>query len=613
MKRAICLFLLLFVTATLSFAQEEIPALPTMDELFAEGVVAEVVTPVVNQQPTRPYTDNEARVVRVFDDDPQTWQEYPYPDEVENFSRLANRLDENTLLLSTTLSLEEAPDPEEQWLLNLLTGEYTRPEILCGQRRSEEGNGRWVVYYEDFPETPAFLCNTETGEMLGPLPTEDYLERQRSILSPNGEWLILFGTFSIYNYHFETGGLILLGTPQLTDFRTAQWIGNDLIFISAANQADMTYPWRNYYLADPAEAESMTPIATIIKPDYLTQLDDPSRYEWIESRGDGCHLAQLNVETAEFNEYDLQELCSQGYRLPDGNGDGDRLFYDIIWSAENYAHWDEVVRLLYLPDALPISSQLVRLNPYTGERTDLYSGEIEWLRDVTPDGQYAVLLVDDSGLLDMIAARKTQEVIDSRPRWIILDTHTGETVYEAPTSWEFDPESYFGLNTWSQQIVLNTVSFNEMEAGMRRLPTSGLFAIGNDRFVHVVLSGEPRNWQRTDTLIQLGEQRVIEQQLTGELALVMPDGRHLVLWSEGTRNSSAVSLYDIETGETTPIIQGEPSRYNYLSDTTVSTEEYSLSMSAASEGNAILVNLCPWVVNRMDCSQSITYRVELGE
>lgn|GEM_PF-3614482 len=603
MKKVVWLFLVFFISSTQALAQDEIPALPTPEELFAEGVIFELVPPRINPQSTQPTADNEARVVRVYDEATETWREFPFPNEVEQFVEIT-REDENILALSTeyprgpygTQAL-----PEAQWLLNVVTGEYSRPEIICGERRASEGEGYWVVYQEAL-RTPGFLCNTETGARLEPLPIEEWWDTQPAVLSPDGEQLILFGHGTIYSYRFETGELTLLGTPQ-KDFQYAEWIGNDLVFISAANQAEMSSPWRNYYLAYPGVEDSMYPITTTIKPAGITHLYNPSRYEWLAAGADSCSLRQLNTETAELNEYELQEICSQGTSLP---GTDDRLFYDIMWSDENLAYWDDMVRLMYLPDGHPIGSQLVRLNPYTGERQNLYAGEIEWLRDVTPDGQYAVLLVDDSGLLDMIAPRKG-ETPDSHPLWLILDLHTGEIVYEAPTSWS-SSDGYYFWNTLSRRIDFAISSINEQQSTMHRLPASGLFSVGNELFVHEEISYVLGDAKFNYTIIQLRDGEVFEQQLD-EIALIMPDERHVAVWDD-VETSSAVSLYDLETGTTTPIIRGQPTiRFTHDS---VHTEAYSLSLSAESDSNAIQVYLCPIVDGEPDCSQSVTYRVQIG-
>ena len=50
---------------------------------------------------------------------------------------------------------------------------------------------------------------------------------------------------------------------------------------------------------------------------------------------------------------------------------------------------------LYL-NFLPGSTALIRFDPFTGERTTLFTGEIEWIGDIAPDGRYVLLGLDDS-------------------------------------------------------------------------------------------------------------------------------------------------------------------------------------------------------------------------
>ena len=435
MKRLAAAFLLLLpLLSSPIHAQDAAPWPPDPKAIFAPGV--EVVS--VEVQAPRPYNlptyDNKTRMVRVYSETKQQWQTFPYPDEVKNFGGRIDPSSSHTLLLSTSMGGDFGviPLPEGQWLFDTDTGKFSRPELACGEIKAEAGYGDWVVQARDDNKS-FFLCNSGSGKEVGPLPLQkpDYL--QSASTSPDGKHVVIFGNSDqIYSYAFDTNTLIILGSSQGTYIQWAGWIDNQRVFIYTTDEADMMFPWRNYSLADVTKPDSRKWIAQTIKPREITTLDNPHRTQWITHSDDKCLFTELNWETAKITDYDLDGLCSEGTVIPDGTND--RLYFEYNWPDDAFDMGVAVKQ--------PLSSKLVRYNPFTGKRTDLLNGEIEWVEDISPDGLNAVVVIDDDGCFeaypredpwDNPAYCESKRV--SKPHHVVVDLKTGDILYEQPTEW----------------------------------------------------------------------------------------------------------------------------------------------------------------------------------
>ncbi|MFN8373091.1 MAG: hypothetical protein U0694_09475 [Anaerolineae bacterium] len=104
---------------------------------------------------------------------------------------------------------------------------------------------------------------------------------------------------------------------------------------------------------------------------YTSDESGASYIEWVTGGENGCVLATLNRSTGERTDYDLQGLCTYGIPLPSG----DRLYYFVTREFEPGG-----------TIGIPVSATLARMNPYTGERTDLLQGKSIHMMDVSEDG-----------------------------------------------------------------------------------------------------------------------------------------------------------------------------------------------------------------------------------
>lgn len=332
MKRLAAAFLLLLpLLSSPTLAQNAAPWQPDPKTIFAPGVEVvsvEIKPPRSYNLPTNlPTFDNKARIVRVYDEAKKQWREFPFPDAVKNFEYVAQRSPTHIVELNTTLGgpYGMTPLPEGQWLLDTDTGEFSRPDLACGEFRDKVGHGRSVIKAE-YKDKAYFLCNTATEDNVGPIPLQKPDDLRNASTSPDGKHVIMFGSGGeVYSYTFKTNTLIDLGSSDGTWLQSTSWIDDQRALIYTTNEADMSYPWRNYYLADVTKPDSLTWVTTAFKPGVITSLDHPHRTQWISYKNEKCFLTELNWETTQITDYDLNGLCTEGKIIPDGSND--RLYF----------------------------------------------------------------------------------------------------------------------------------------------------------------------------------------------------------------------------------------------------------------------------------------------
>jgi hypothetical protein len=565
----IILPLLLLVPFALANAQETLPWPPDPAAIFAPGVEIVESGLVVHPPDLRPTYDNDARVVRVYQEDTGDWREYPYPDEISELTGI-DSYSEGVLLLITIRGrgiYGTSPDPTGYWLLNMVTGEFSRPELMCGELHAREGEGEWVILEEGANIAPE-LCHIGSGERI-PLPIDDYLYPNAGVtVSPDGRRAVFFGYPEVYVYTFETGEILHLGNTQAIDFRFAYWLGNEQVLIEDTEMADMSFPWIYYSLGQVTEEKSLDQVTVAYKPGHITMLANPQRYEWVDYHDGKCYLVHVHVENGQRDEYDLQDLCEQGIPLPDTE---DRLFSP--WRGESLGSY------FYHPE----SRDLVRFNPYTGERRDLMSGEIEFILDISADGRYAVLVLDDNGQLDMLTEDERQYLHrEDRPihfRLAIISLETGDALHEIALDQENSVRGgdfwYTGFSVEGGQI------YDAVGNSMSTFPNASLFNIGGNRFIF-------QRWQAyTSTLIELNDSGVTETPLDRVL-LVLSNGDRLIMAANEDNTPGPLNAYNATTGETTTIMPAVSESHNVSQ---LAVEGYSVWLSRGDTADLMQVNV----------------------
>jgi hypothetical protein len=545
--RWLCFLLLLF--PTLARAQDATatpaPWPPDPQQLFAPGVEVlktEILAPK-KRYLTLPKYDNEKRILRVYDQQSDRWNEYAYPPEIDEngFTGDIETYDANTLLLSTYPKQYERNSTLSsfQWLLDVRTGQFTRAQLACSMLKAPPGKGTWIV---DTRENSSFICNTETGEEVRPSPSLRGYKTAEA--SPDRRRVVLFTLGrDVYSYDFSTGKLFLLGHVSGED-RSVFWIDNHRFFIRSTNALqDMTYPWINYYLADATQENSLEGITYTFKPAEITSRENPRRYEWVAYGDDECFLKELNWETGVIRALKL-DVCDIGQVINDGSND--RLYYQLLGRIGDDGIW------------YPYTAELVRFNPFTGYRQELLKGEIEWVENISPAGKYAVVLLDDDGCFEAYPREDRDQRLPpctpqkaSTPRHVIIDLKTGKQLYQRPTEW-YDT----GYDQWYDHIIffaddLSTLNaLDVLSAG----PPDSLFNIGGSLFVYARQIEFKGYDDRIEFhLLDFGSSPASEF-LIGEATKLryLPESQQLLVYLPDKRNSA--DLYDIPTHTWHPFI-----------------------------------------------------------
>lgn len=429
------------------FAQTPTPAPwpPNPEQIFADGVVwEEVIRPAASPAPE---VDNDARIIRVYDETQASWQEFPFPDDFDHVDYVDRQPDGQLRMKSykhfyyVTLSLPEPePDPEELRILDLSTGIYTRPASVCNGRifKADPGNGRWVVaVFDDGGEGHAILCHSETGEMRDVLP-DDYV-RWRVATSPDNSWLVLVGYSSsafpvefhilAYDLHhdtFQTLGSIDIMTSESMP-GVCGWLSDTQGVLCAAG--DHNWQAGLFYTFDVTQAESLS-LASHAWGETLYTVTNPTRYVTLNSTeysnkvtwslGPHRPCTLTVIDAAGVRQHELGYDCV--LFTPDNDFYCD--YTPGIWAG------DTLYYLTTASDDAPISDlRSFNLVSETGNEA-LFTGEIEAILNVSPDQRYIVLLIDDNGALDRDVDRCSDQW---RGGWqvAIFDQDTGTIIYRS--------------------------------------------------------------------------------------------------------------------------------------------------------------------------------------
>lgn|GEM_PF-6230276 len=625
---------LLFVITASSFAlQDEDPWHPEPETLFAPGVeVEEVIVediPQFSRPANEPQFDNDARILKIFDSDTEQWSEFSYPDAIPNIYRV-EPYEGDFWLLSTIVDRQpygRADDPAGQWLLNIKTRSFTRPEMICGQlretRRDFEGN--WVTYYETPPDTSTppvnstvALCHTKTLDQRTLVVSDIFYSDEYGSLSPDETKVALIGDRGYYIYDLEADTLIRIGElSEPYDNRSIGWLGNEYIVVREDWRPD-SMPQAYISLGEATKADSLTRITSYEEfqaSPWFEVRENPERYEWIDYREDGCYLEWIETETGHREAFFMGGLCEVGTLLTE-DPFGDRLFSP--YSFENVNEGDDLAPSVYLS----YDRELVRFNPFTGERIDLLRGEIEAVLDIDPESNYAAIVLDDNGFFDLEDRDVTPsrafpiEPLPNNYQLAILDLHTGEILYQHRV------ESTLGFE-WYEVASLNSdtgqVSGGRIPISGGQVPMGNMFSIGAGEFIvrteqlKLLADGSSDIDPLDDQLVEVRESSTVITPLSGIVYLTTSENTHFLMLSQVENLIVSLSIYSRETGKYMPLIPELTSRgyfgnYDYDGVLEMKWQNYSLNIRRGSEPDIIEVML-----HNNELQQRAIYRVRLPE
>ncbi len=437
MKCSILLAILLLAVMPLTHTRaqdggDNLPPVLNPADFFTDAVEIIETLPVVN-------VDNETRTLYYFDPTAMQWTAYPYPAELAEVEDVVNRSDGTYFVGKERFYIYTTP--EDGFIFDPARGRFSRPSGACGTVQDAPGDGQWTLF-QQVDDAAWYLCFTETGKLEGPLPADLELcdSYQRIPASVDRDWIVFADCkieplpYSIYAYQRSTGTLNFLGTGA------SEW--NETVKIE--RWADATRPiivnsdMRNptlvsYFMADVTQPHSLTPMFDGLRYSHtwgwVNYYDDPPRYEWLPGEFEPIMFNQ-ELRTCALHAYDLTTAQETVYPASPGIcGSG-----TPITGPE-----DRLIRSLRVEGDQQLTGVLMRFNPYTGEATELFSGEIEYIDSVTPDSQYAILTMDSSGSVTPASAITDDpywfgDQLEA-PRQVIFDLTTNQIVYELPAKW----------------------------------------------------------------------------------------------------------------------------------------------------------------------------------
>ena len=471
----------------------------------------------------------------------------PYPYEVTRVFDIAQV--EGRILLQMYAKIDSTFQ-SSTWEFDAETRQFSEFEAFCSPRTYS------LYSLEEQPWTiteidnQSVLCNTLNGEISPPLPEgydwiidSIFIEPEPKItISPDSKIIAFMGTETgliqaqswreiyLFSYQLESGLILDLGQFDAEDVLEFEgWIDSQVIFrtgntssigsmctlITDATQVDTIY----------------TTLCT--QGGGLSFLDNPPRFVLSYENGSLlCGQTTYDIETHEQTHINLNGLCRPEF----GDIEAVGYYRDIPMGMMTECCTPPPVELAEAP--------LIRYDSRTGERQELYRGEIEAILWVSDDEHYAILVLDNSGKIN------TFPYLDY---WVgemqvatatLIDLYTGETIKQAYID-EWDANMEYAREDWA----IN----------------HGIFPLNGNSFLSIEC------WSATNCLRQdnsayitsIIDKGVTQEFIVGDPILLTPDKQRLLIWSKPywldgkSQDTNGISIYDLETGEIKPLIRDD--------------------------------------------------------
>lgn len=540
MRVIIVLVALLALLPSITLADAE-PIPPIT--IFDNSVTIRTVQPQAEQ--TEFMYDNDFRLMAVGD------QVVPYPAELLQVLQLTSLDDENLFIIDLIPREESHQRGLRDWIYHISTQTLRpfAPECQPNRPLRRLPEEKWVIVVED---DKAYLCNVFTGNRSSALP-DDVLWRFNTTFdgrhistSPDGRYVAVFGLPGVdpmfadypsgseavlYSYHVETDELMALGSFRVgAELGFDRWFDTQVTFRTGDSRSASPVPV-NIYIADLTQAESVQfGIGSYWSPSFL---DNPPRYVVgfdAPYTSAPCGSITFDVTTRQTTQLDLDGLCRPEY----GDAHGVGYYRDVPQGVSFECCGPVPVEIAEVP--------VVSYDSRTGERQELYRGEIEDIIWVSEDERFAILLLDISGQIDwfpyfddfrqgdlelpLIALRdlRQQRFIDGSIPIQILDSQ--RHIYD-----------------WRDNL--------------------GIYPLSDNRFINIFcISGATTcdYWfEYRATQITITDDDIEEIELVRSPIMLTPNNSGLFIWSQPRFSDrpepdyQGINIYDLATGETRPL------------------------------------------------------------
>lgn len=358
---------------------------------FSDGV--EIIT-------IYPIADNQKRLLHIYDDG--DWLHLSYPDAIETLWGKSVRdvyipyfiPDESGWIVLTHQNIA--------WRV-YKDGSFSEHYFPCNPDQHEiynymysGGEIAWIYTYVDGKHV---VCNMTTNEISPELPAEDSwgpmnFEFQVPIAkSANGRYLILLANahytgvtegrnrFHAYSYDTQMQIFRFLGSFGRSNeelVNVGMWLSDTVITFSTDGMPEWSVI--RYYTADVTQNNSLELLSSsLVSLSYNQQNQNfeqmPSDFHDGVNIGP-CYIQIYHVIEHTTYTYYTGNLCDRGFIIPSNNNE--RLYRSVI----------------------PYAS-IVRLNLTTGERHNIFIGEVEEILSVSPQGAYALINLGRNGVVDI--------------------------------------------------------------------------------------------------------------------------------------------------------------------------------------------------------------------
>jgi hypothetical protein len=418
--------LLLFLVSVIGTSAQD--GLAELEVLFTSNVRITSYTILPDSSsPSRIGFDNTERLVRI------DAESYPYPAEVDQM--LSHRLTDNAILFEGTEQMLNSTGSSEErrrwvWVFDRQNETFSRANRFCWDASDLtllNIEAAWI-YVADSDTGDTRLCETATGWTSEPLPAGFSWQVRPAystlsipvVVSPDDEYLILFtqddDRVRVYSYHIETQALLELGALYCSfclEWDSVRWFGATITIWTTEGHE----PIIHVYTADLEAAGSLE--LAITRPYYFPELyGNPPRYDYINFTTPTrvwqteCERVIYYVLSAETETTAMGPLCRLEYGAREGIG----YYRDVSRGDAGIA-------------------ALTRYNAATGEREILYEGEIELIEWVSPDERYAVVVLGNNDIINVLPVSAPPWTLWESPMLALVDLMNDTVILEHWTGW----------------------------------------------------------------------------------------------------------------------------------------------------------------------------------
>lgn len=424
MRYIITIFILSLLTVIL-VAQTTTDNVLDPEVIFVEGLDA-ILQDADSSNPPR--IDYEGRILLVFDPINLTMEEFPLPEYIDRIIGIDTFDNEMVLIMAQDIS-------DENILVQFERSRevYNLPPTICAWNilQAEVGQGQWHVAYPDDEYANAILCNSETGEIRDILPNDHYFSQ--TAYSPDGRYMVLIGQlargiggYGMYSWQVGSDILINIGGVGIFDSSVVicGWFNNTQGMI--CNNSIHTYAGFIYFQFDVTQAYSSEQVIRAWNG-TVERLEHPVRFVSLYSQ------AYRNDITGSRSEH---LPCS--VTIVDADGIfNQEIGYDCLTigvtelNKSLFYRRGDWVYFLSIDEENPDYSRLSRFNIETksDSSTIIYVAEIEGIVGVSPNNNYAVILLDDNNEIDFQFVSNSCCSDELNYRVAIVRIDTGEILY----------------------------------------------------------------------------------------------------------------------------------------------------------------------------------------